>query len=216
MSEQEEDKSLEEFFAKKSKSKKSKSKSKNFTTSKDIADKKQLTQSAVEEQSEVTPKVVSQVEEQWKDFEAPAEMDYTGLRVQALQIDEEKEREEEKDEDNYECGEGEEQARGESSSGPWSKSSAQPSAAPESSEPVVSRPTGRYIPGAFKEKFRRERVGVAPDISSQAAFPSLSSAATDKNRPDFEMVKRGNKTKDSSLEGHGTVNLENRYDSLRR
>ncbi len=61
MSEQEEDKSLEEFFAKKSKSKKSKSKSKNFTTSKDIADKKQLTQSAVEEQSEVTPKVVSQV-----------------------------------------------------------------------------------------------------------------------------------------------------------
>lgn len=61
MSDVEDDKSLEEFFAKKSKGKKSKSKSKAFTTSKDIADKKQKTKSKTEEKTEAAPKEVSQV-----------------------------------------------------------------------------------------------------------------------------------------------------------
>lgn len=36
---------------------------------------------------------------------------------------------------------------------------------------------GKYVPGAFKEKFKKERSGVPPDISSQAAFPTLGTAA---------------------------------------
>ncbi len=36
------------------------------------------------------------------------------------------------------------------------------------------------------------------------------------NRSDFEMVKRGTKTRDSGIEGPSSVNLENRYDSLRK
>ena len=58
----ESDKTLEDFFAKKSKGKKkAKSKSKAFTTSQDIADKKQQTKSKAEEKVEAAPKVVSQV-----------------------------------------------------------------------------------------------------------------------------------------------------------
>lgn len=53
---------LDDFFAKKSKSKKkTKSKSKAFTTSQDIADKKQQTKSKAEEKVEAVPKVVTQV-----------------------------------------------------------------------------------------------------------------------------------------------------------
>eukprot|EP00794_Sanderia_malayensis_P003483 gene3483-3981_t len=213
MSEQEEDKSLDDFFAKKSKSKKSKSKAKNFTTTKDITQKKQKTKRTVEEQTETAPKSVSQVEDQWKDFEAPSEADYTGLKVQALQIDDEKENEEEKENENNEQS-GEDQGNKDTSSGVWVKAQAQQNPTVEVPEPVASKPTGRYIPGAFKEKFRKERVGVAPDISSQAAFPSLSSASTSKNHSGFENVNRGQKTRDSGLEGHASVNLENRYGTL--
>ena len=56
-----EDKSLEEFFAKKSKGKKAKSKNKAFTTSKDIADKKNKSKGKTEEKAETVTKEVSQV-----------------------------------------------------------------------------------------------------------------------------------------------------------
>ena len=50
------------------------------------------------------------------------------------------------------------------------------------SAPVVEvdktpKTTEKYIPGAFSQKTRKERSGVPPDITSQAAFPSLSNAA---------------------------------------
>ena len=61
MSDGEEDKSVEEFFAKKSKGKRSKSKSKAFTTAKDIADKKSKTKGKKEEKTETAPTEVSQV-----------------------------------------------------------------------------------------------------------------------------------------------------------
>ena len=61
MSDVEDDKSLEEFFAKKSKGKKSKVKNKSFTTSKDIAEKKNKTKGKTEEKTETVAKEVSQV-----------------------------------------------------------------------------------------------------------------------------------------------------------
>ena len=57
----EEEKSLEEFFAKREKGKKSKTKGKAFTTAKDIADKKQKVKGKAEEKTETTAKEVSQV-----------------------------------------------------------------------------------------------------------------------------------------------------------
>ena len=61
MSETEEGQSLDDFFAKKSKSKKSKNKGKAFTTSKDIAEKKQKKKDKTEEATETAPKEVSEV-----------------------------------------------------------------------------------------------------------------------------------------------------------
>ena len=46
-------------------------------------------------------------------------------------------------------------------------------AAAQEEAKVPAKPTGRYIPGAFREKYKKERSGVPPDISSQAVFPSL-------------------------------------------
>ena len=56
------DKSLEEFFAKKSKGKKTKSKAKAFTTTKDITEKQQQTKSTTEEKTEAAPKTGSEVQ----------------------------------------------------------------------------------------------------------------------------------------------------------
>jgi len=217
MSDEGNNKTLDDFFAKKSKGKKkTKSKSKAFTTSQDIADKKQQTKSKAEEKVEAAPKVVSQVEEQWKDFEAPQEADYSGLRIQSLQLTEEKGQDEEgQASENTEEGCGEAQA--EKASGPWVASSqGQPQAAAQEEAKVAARPTGRYIPGAFREKYKKERSGVPPDISSQAAFPSLLNTVSDsgKNRGDFETVKRGMKSSGSGMESQSSVNTENRYGSL--
>ena len=41
----------------------------------------------------------------------------------------------------------------------------------------TSRPMEKYVPGAFSQKTKKERSGVPPDITSQAAFPTLSNAA---------------------------------------
>ncbi|XP_065052891.1 protein CDV3 homolog [Rhopilema esculentum] len=218
MSETEEGQSLDDFFAKKSKSKKSKNKSKAFTTSKDIADKKQKKKDKTEEATETAPKEVSEAEEQWKDFDAPQETDYSGLRVQALQINDENEKEEEGT--SYEnFSDGESESKKEQSSGPWAKSSqTQGSTQTSSSEPEnVPKSAQKYFPGAYKERVKKERFGVPPDISSQAAFPSLSTSATEpsSSRSDFEVVKRGMKSSGTCQESKPMLSTENRYDSLK-
>ncbi|KAM8880765.1 protein CDV3 homolog isoform X2 [Synchiropus splendidus] len=130
-------------------------------------------------------------DEEWKDFEQK-EVDYSGLRLQALQISDEKEEEEYEKEEVGEDGEII-LVSGDKVSGPWNKSggSAPPSAAPvEEVEVPEVKPAGVYRPpGARLTTAKRQNQG-PPEIFSDAQFPSLLSTAKHvETRKDREMEK---------------------------
>jgi len=142
------------------------------------------------------------------------------LRVQSLQKSDEKE----KDEDNEateETGDDEDDKKREKMGGPWAVSASSQSQAPPAAEvnrtAKPAKTTEKYVPGAFSLKTKKERSGVPPDITSQAAFPSLSNAAQSSTQKsgDFEVVKRGTKPIGTAVDSRPTLNTENRYDSLR-
>ncbi|XP_038628523.1 protein CDV3 homolog isoform X2 [Tachyglossus aculeatus] len=118
-------------------------------------------------------------EDEWKEFEQK-EIDYSGLRVQAMQISE---KEDEENEKREEPGDNWEEAGGggiEKASGPWNKTApaqapAAPSIVTEAPEPV---PTGGVYrpPGARVTTTRKTPQG-PPEIYSDTQFPSLQSTA---------------------------------------
>uniref|UniRef100_A0A8C0FIM4 CDV3 homolog n=1 Tax=Bubo bubo TaxID=30461 RepID=A0A8C0FIM4_BUBBB len=121
-----------------------------------------------------------QEEDDWKEFEQKEEIDYSGLRVQSMQISEKEDDEGEKREepgDNWEeTGSGVDR-----SSGPWNKSA--PAPAPvvepivtETPEPVQTG--GVYRPPGAREGGRPRRAQQGPpEIYSDTQFPSLQSTA---------------------------------------
>ncbi|XP_069716143.1 protein CDV3 homolog isoform X3 [Phaenicophaeus curvirostris] len=149
--------------------------------------------------------VKSKEEDDWKEFEQKEEIDYSGLRVQSMQISEKEDDESEKRE---ETGDNWEETSGgvDRSSGPWNKSA--PAPAPVV-EPIVTEPPepvqtgGVYRPPGAREGGRPRRAQQGPpEIYSDTQFPSLQSTAklVDSRRDkemekSFEVVKhktRGN------------------------
>ncbi|KAM9025434.1 protein CDV3 homolog isoform 2-T3 [Ara ararauna] len=129
-------------------------------------------------------KTATKEEDDWKEFEQKEEIDYSGLRVQSMQISE---KEDEKDDDESEKREDhgdhwEETGGGvDRSSGPWNKSA--PAPAPvvepvvtEAPEPVQTG--GVYRPPGAREGGRPRRAQQGPpEIYSDTQFPSLQSTA---------------------------------------
>ncbi|KAL7374005.1 hypothetical protein ABVT39_019503 [Epinephelus coioides] len=174
------EKSLDDFFAKRDKKKKKeKGKGKDTAAGPTSAvmkkTKKEKEKSAKNENQD------TQIEkdEEWKDFEQK-EVDYSGLRLQALQISDEKEEEEYEKEEVGEDGEII-LVSGDKMSGPWNKSGAAPApaAAPvQEVEEPESKPAGVYRPpGARLSNARRAPTQGPPEIFSDAQFPSLLSTA---------------------------------------
>lgn len=243
----ENEKSLEDFFAKKSKKKGSKGKGKKFTTSDEIA-KKLVEQdpasgpsSAGSVSSEVTVKKSksapptaaegSKAEEkepeedlnyrfkdddEWTDFRDESQKDYSGLKIQALQIQDEQPEgdvEEEEVDENGEVIKG----RGQGASGPWNKSAeggpgpaAPAAAAAPASEPEPPKeepkpaagPPSKYVPpgkrggsdggsGPSAAAMRPGRKGKAPQINSEFEFPTLAASS--------DLVKHSNKVEDATF-----------------
>lgn len=126
-------------------------------------------------------KAVTKDEDEWKEFEQK-EVDYSGLRVQAMQISEKEEDENEKREDpgdNWEEGGG---GGGciEKSSGPWNKTApVQAPPAPiivtETPEPAMT--SGVYRPPGARLTTTRKTPQGPPEIYSDTQFPSLQSTA---------------------------------------
>ncbi|XP_041533066.1 protein CDV3 homolog isoform X2 [Microtus oregoni] len=125
-------------------------------------------------------KAVTKEEDEWKEFE-PKEVDYSGLRVQAMQISEKEDDDNEKREDpgdNWE--EGGVGSGVEKSSGPWNKTApVQAPPAPvivtETSEPAM--PSGVYRPPGARLTTTRKTPQGPPEIYSDTQFPSLQSTA---------------------------------------
>lgn len=223
------EKSLEDFFAKKAKGKKQKGKSK-FTTSDAITKQVGSSQKETDSKSkDLSSKKTSGVttipsnpkEEEWIDFEEPTEKDYSGLRIQSLQIGESTDGEgadvnEQDDKDNEDAS-----VKKDRTTGPWQQMSqaSQSSAVAPKEE---AKPAGVYRPPAYRAPGRRAPVGKskAPEIDSEIAFPSLSaSMATNKskeasNGKNFEPVKHGSRAVESLADHRPHLNLENKFDAL--
>ncbi|XP_059519906.1 protein CDV3 homolog isoform X3 [Myotis daubentonii] len=126
-------------------------------------------------------KTVTKDEDEWKEFEQK-EVDYSGLRVQAMQISEKEEDDSEKREDpgdNWEEGGG---GGGgvEKSSGPWNKTApvqAPPAPVVVTETPEPAMTSGVYRPPGARLTTTRKTPQGPPEIYSDTQFPSLQSTA---------------------------------------
>lgn len=158
-------------------------------------------------------------DEEWKEFEQK-ETDYTGLRIQSLQLVNEKEEEEnEKKEEQSESWDETLSYGSDRSAGPWNKpTSAGPPAPPAPVEVPESKPSGVYRPpGARLTPARKGPPQGPPEIFSDAQFPSLQATAkhveTRKDKEmdkSFEMVKHRNRGRE---EGSKNPNLQLQLDN---
>ncbi|XP_072173722.1 protein CDV3 homolog [Diadema setosum] len=243
----ESEKSLEDFFAKKSKKKGGKGKGKKFTTSDEIAKKlveqdvapstgsTRYGQSSSSTDSGSSKKKSEESkddkggndmdmnyrfkdDDEWTDFHDDSQKDYSGLKVQALQITDDPGEGEEDEEEVDENGEPI-KSKGQGQSGPWNKNTeqVQPSQAvaapaaqepePPKEEPKPAASTGKYIPpskraaaaaassqvasGPSAAAQRMGRKGKAPQINSEFEFPTLAASS--------ELVKHSNKGEDATF-----------------
>ncbi|XP_041669854.1 protein CDV3 homolog isoform X1 [Cheilinus undulatus] len=215
------EKSLDDFFAKRDKKKKKeKGKGKESTSGPTSAvvkkTKREKEKSAKNENQDAQ---IEKEDEEWKEFEQK-EVDYSGLRLQALQISDEKEEEEYEKEEVGEDGEII-LVSGDKVSGPWNKSGAPAPAAPvEEVEVPETKPAGVYRPpGARLSTTKRTQNQGPPEIFSDAQFPSLQATAkhveTRKDREmekTFEVVKRGNRGREeTSAASMQQLQLDNQY-----
>ncbi|KAM9436882.1 protein CDV3 homolog isoform 2-T4 [Clarias gariepinus] len=215
------EKSLDDFFAKRDKKKK-KEKGKGKETvpvSAPVSLKKTKKEKEKSMKNENPDATVEKEDEEWKEFEQ-REVDYSGLRLQALQISDEKEEEEYEKEEVGEDGEII-LVSGDKVSGPWNKSGPPPPAAPvEDKEVPESKPAGVYRPpGARLGSSKKAPAPGPPEIFSDAQFPSLLATAkhveTRKDREiekTFEVVKHKSRAREG--EGSGPVQhlqLDNQF-----
>ncbi|XP_037136250.1 protein CDV3 homolog isoform X1 [Syngnathus acus] len=187
------EKSLDDFFAKRDKKKKKdKGKAKESAVS-STGLKKSKKENEKSSKGDGQDANMDKEDEEWKEFEQK-EVDYSGLRLQALQISDEKDEEDYDDEEQDEDGDVLIVAGGDKMSGPWNKSSSAPApvAPVEEVETVDSKaPGGVYRPpGARFSSSKRAQTQGPPEIFSDTQFPSLM--ATGKHvetRKDREMEK---------------------------
>ncbi|XP_031554847.1 protein CDV3 homolog [Actinia tenebrosa] len=230
------DKSLEDFFAKK-KAKKGKNKNK-FTTSDVIT--KQVSQPKKDESKDQSSKkfaatnqaISGKEDEEWIDFQQPQEKDYSGLRIGTLQISDKQEQEANEEEEREEFNEDGELLAKKEKASPWQQATAQQTvqaSKPEEKEMPnvvgnVYRPPGAYKPPGMRNKLAMSGgvKGKAPEINSEIAFPSLQAAVQDSKSKEpagsrsFETVKHGSRSSDNPVDRRPKLDLENKYDALRR
>ncbi|KAM3838008.1 protein CDV3 homolog [Diretmus argenteus] len=212
------EKSLDDFFAKRDKKKKKEKGGKTKEAAAaagpmTAAMKKKQKEKEKSSKNENQDAQIEREDEEWKEFEQK-EVDYSGLRLQALQISDEKE------EDEYEKEEVGEDGEiilvsGDKVSGPWNKSGAPPPpAAPVEEEEVPeAKPAGVYRPpGARLTTTKRGPTQGPPEIFSDTQFPSLMATAkhveTRKDRElekTFEVVRHKNRGRE---EGGGSASMQ--------
>ncbi|KAJ8375027.1 hypothetical protein SKAU_G00056070 [Synaphobranchus kaupii] len=217
------EKTLDDFFAKRDKKKKKekgKGKEQMAPPGSGVLEKRTKRKRRRSTKNENQDTQVEKDDEEWKDFEQK-EVDYSGLRLQALQLSDEKE---EEDYEKEEIGEDGEiiLVSGDKVSGPWNKPGSAPvaPAAVEEEEVPEPKPTGVYRPpGARLSTTKRGPSQGPPEINSDTQFPSLLATAkhveTRKDREmekTFEVVKHRNRMRE---EGGGAsaqqLQLDNQY-----
>lgn len=189
-----EDSSLDDFFAKKDKTKK-KSKSKQLTPSDILAQhetgvKKGKKKKDKENEAASEERKIANDDDEWVDFEQEAEADYSGLRIQNLQIaNKEEEEGEEEVNDNEDEEEREARQRKEEVSGPWNKSNqpTQPATAPTTApEPPPPEPEPPKEGEQKPKKYVPPGARAAQSAGSTATTPSRVPARKKKAAPNLQ------------------------------
>ncbi|RUS90203.1 hypothetical protein EGW08_002082 [Elysia chlorotica] len=190
------DSSLDDFFAKKDKSKKKvKSKGEDDTAKQTKKDSKKKRD---KDSGLNTNNILNnQEDEEWKDFEEEKKADYTGLRIQTLQIasKEEQDKESGDGDDDGDDEDGEHRGKKDGASGPWAKYNSshsepsQPKSQPDvvkEAAPAAPKGTGKYVPPAQRYAATStassnpmagaRRKKEAPNMHSEVDFPTLGGA----------------------------------------
>ncbi|CAI9585139.1 unnamed protein product [Staurois parvus] len=159
-------------------------------------------------------------DDEWKEFEQK-EVDYSGLRIQSLQISSEKEDDE--SEKKEEQGTDWEETGGsgtDKSLGPWNKTApAQPTVNLVTEVPEPAQPSGVYRPPAARVATTTRKPQGPPEIFSDTQFPSLQATAKHiESRRDkemektFEIVKHKNRAREEAAKNQALrLQLDNQY-----
>lgn len=243
---------LDDFFAKKDRKK---TKTKKFATPdefvkklEDTTKRNEVVKPRKEPQSTQSDGVENESgeplhapeEDEWRDFEeAERNVDYTGLKIQNVQLN---------DDDYYSGSEGDggdgEGEDGEGDKGAWKKVSGgggsgtagadgkansqtekESSKTQKAASGLATSSTGRYVSPAMRNLQQplnpmRLKKDALPDINNEEYFPTLGDAKKEelrkkKNEPAFEEVKSGARFQRSSdLPTNAPVSIGNRYNSL--
>jgi len=225
---------LDDFFAKKDKKKKSKTKDKK--EEKKIKKKDKVESSVILDGEDIGADTVIEEHpvhdaEQWSDFQEEKETDYSGLKIQNLEIQEVPETG--ADSQNEEDGED-----GSGQQGPWKRPQAAPQQ-PEKQEveipvpePVVAAPASSgYVPPHLRTSAVKvvPRAGVAgrgrrgaPDLKNEENFPSLAAGMSGEvsvqklewAKKGFESVKSGASRSAGQNSEAPKITMGNRFDAL--
>ncbi|KAM5157005.1 protein CDV3 homolog [Mantella aurantiaca] len=159
-------------------------------------------------------------DDEWKEFEQK-EVDYSGLRIHSLQISNEKEDEE--GEKKEEQGTEWEEAGGygsDKTQGPWNKAApAQPTVNLVTEVVEPAQPSGVYRPPAARVSTAPRKPQGPPEIFSDTQFPSLQATAKHiESRRDkemektFEIVKHKNRAREEATKNQALrLQLDNQY-----
>jgi len=226
---------LDDFFAKKDKKKKSKTKDKK--EEKKIKKKDKVESSVIlEGEDNGTETIIEHPvhdAEQWSDFQEEKETDYSGLKIQNLEIVENENGGTGADSQNEEDGED-----GSGQQGPWKRPQAAPQPEPVKQEvevpvevPVAAAPaSGGYIPPHLRSAQAvkvvpraagRGRRG-APDLKNEENFPSLAAGMSGEvsvqklewAKKGFESVKSGASRTAGQNSEAPKITMGNRFDAL--
>jgi len=212
----EDETSLDNFFAKKDKSNKPKK-------------KKKAKSDETVEGTQFEKRAKGQGDD-WNDFEEEKEKDYSNLKIQNLQVIDGNSREDNSEESNENYGEDEDGVKKGNDSTKWNIPASTPvQATAEVAELPGTQNVvgGKYVPPSVKRsnmmsmgpKAGSRKPLAAPDIQSKAAFPTLSAANQDLSTPnrssDFEAVKGGIRSFEAHVDDKKPMlALGNRYGSL--
>lgn len=175
-------------------------------------------------------------EDEWRDFEEESRKDYSGLKIQNIELN---------DDDYYSGSDGDggegDGEDGDGEKGAWKKpsgpegaaaaaaaakaSSSKPTEAADAAKKGLSASsTGRYVSPALRQQQMllpvRLKKDTLPDLSNEELFPTLGDAKKEelrkkKNEPAFEEVRSGARFQRSSdLPTNAPVSIGNRYNSL--
>ncbi|XP_059141357.1 protein CDV3 homolog [Physella acuta] len=175
-----------------------------------------------------------QEDEEWKDFEEEKEKDYSGLRIQNLQITKEQDDREAADSiDNGDDDDRDNKDRRDGASGPWNKSNTLSTTAPvqvqihhhePDREETTPKAPAKYVPPAQRHTAHSSvntpnfpssrKKKEAPNVNSEEDFPTLGGASTTGKSLQYSNTASSDLIENPHQRKSVNLTLENKFSAL--